>query len=49
MTYENYQDPETGLKQIKKFNDDGSVSIFPADESNADYKAYLKRDEAETK
>ena len=29
---------------IRKENEDGSGAIFPPDESNADYQAYLNRD-----
>ena len=38
---------ETGTKVIVRDNEDGSVSYIPIDESNSDYQAYLKRDEAE--
>jgi hypothetical protein len=29
---------------IIRFNEDGSVSSFPTDENNADYQAYLNKD-----
>jgi hypothetical protein len=32
---------------LQRENEDGSVSFIPMDESNSDYQAYLKRDEAE--
>lgn len=38
MRYEQMQD------YILRFNEDGSVSSIPMDESNSDYQAYLNRD-----
>ena len=43
MTYEIITE-EDGTQTIKRTNEDGSVSFIPADESNADYQAYLDRD-----
>jgi hypothetical protein len=32
-----------------QFEENGYLYVIPNDESNSDYQAYLKRDEAETK
>lgn len=40
ITYEIIVD-ELGRETIKRTNEDGSVSFIPADQSNADYQAYL--------
>ena len=33
---------------IERQNEDGSISFIPKDEINADYQAYLNKDEAKT-
>jgi len=44
MNYEIIEDSETGIKIVKRTNDDGSLSFIPMDEANADYQAYLNKD-----
>lgn len=38
MRYEELND------YVLRFNDDGSISSIPKDESNSDYQAYLNKD-----
>ena len=40
---------ELGSTIVKRTDPDGKVWWIPMDETNSDYQAYLKRDEAETK
>jgi hypothetical protein len=40
--YKTYTGSITGNLFIKRFNEDGSESNIPSDESNADYQEYLK-------
>jgi hypothetical protein len=42
-TYETFT-TDTGVEFIKRINDDGTISFIPTDETNADYQAYLNRD-----
>ena len=42
MTKYEILENEDGIKTIKRYNDDESVSFIPADESNSDYQAYLR-------
>lgn len=45
MTYEivSFEDPITGVvtESITRFNEDGSMTSFPIDETNPEYQAYL--------
>ena len=43
ITYEEL-DNGTNQKFIRRFNEDGSYSDIPIVEGNADYQAYLNRD-----
>ena len=45
-TYETF---ETGFgdTQIRRIEEDGKVSIIPADPANSDYQAYLNKDNPE--
>lgn len=53
ITYEEITVPATEFSPeytfIKRTNEDGSISGIPLDEANADYQAYLNRDEAKIK
>jgi hypothetical protein len=40
--YKTYTGSITGNLFIKRFNEDGSESNIPSDESNTDYKQYLE-------
>ena len=40
--YKTYTGSITGNLFIKRFNEDGSESNIPSDESNTDYKKYLE-------
>jgi hypothetical protein len=35
---------EFNWQYIERTNEDGSISVIPKDEGNADYQAYLDRD-----
>jgi hypothetical protein len=47
-TYQTITDDLSQTQTIKRTDENGSVLWIPIDESNSDYLAYLKRDEAET-
>jgi hypothetical protein len=42
--YEEYLGELSGTSFIKRINEDGSISFIPKDEANADYQAYLNKD-----
>lgn len=42
-TYEIFT-TESGNEFIQRFNEDGSISFIPLDPTNADYQAYLNKD-----
>jgi hypothetical protein len=44
-TYEIFT-TELGNEFIQRFNEDGSTSFIPLDPTNADYQAYLNKDNA---
>lgn len=44
-TYEVIEHDLIPYRSIKRTDENGEVSFIPFDEANADYQAYLKRDE----
>ena len=47
IKYEVVTNEEYNDTQIKRTNEDGSISWIPMDESNSDYQAYLNPDKVE--
>ena len=43
ITYEEITSP-TGLQQIKRMNEDDSITFIPIDIANSDYQTYLNKD-----
>ncbi len=48
MTTYKIKETIDGVQYLEATTEEGIISFIPIDESNADYLAYLKRDEAKT-